>query len=102
MNSGDPVFCTYGIDWRTISGKGRKSYNAYDAGQNRQVCAGRSAANVVVKAQGELLMQLYGLFDQPLRISPEGVSLMLCRLPRTGGRPHLSLSTPAIYGWLER
>ena len=63
---------------------------------------GVEAANVVVKAEGELLMQLYGLFDEPLRFSPEGVSLMLCRLPRTGGRPRLSLSTPAIYAWLER
>ena len=79
-----------------------RRYNAYRAGQNRQSCAALSAANVVVKAQGELLMQLYGLFDEPLRLSPEGVSLMLCRLPRTGGRPRLSLSTPAIYGWLER
>ena len=84
------------------AGKCSKNYNAYHAGQNRQACAERSAANVVVKAQGELLMQLYGLFDQPLRLSPEGVSLMLCRLPRTGGRARLSLSTPAIYGWLER
>ena len=79
-----------------------RGYNAYRAGQNRQSCAARSAANVVVKAQGELLMQLYGLFDEPLRLSPEGVSLMLCRLPRTGGQPRLSLSTPAIYAWLKR
>ncbi len=62
----------------------------------------RAAANVVLKAQGELLMQRYGLFDEPLRRSPEGVSLMLCRLKRGGGRPRLSLSVPAIYAWLER
>ena len=79
-----------------------RRYNAYRAGRHRQKCAARSSANVVLKAQGELLMQLYGLFDEPLRLSPEGVSLMLCRLPRTGGRPRLSLSTPAIYAWLER
>ena len=79
-----------------------RGYNAYRAGLDRQSCAARSAANVVVKAQGELLMQLYGLFDEPLRLSPEGVSLMLCRLPRAGGKPRLSLSTPAIYAWLKR
>ena len=61
--------------------KGYKGYNAYRAGLDRQSAAERSAANVVVKTQGELLMQLYGLFDEPLRLSPEGVSLMLCRLP---------------------
>ena len=79
-----------------------KRYNAYRAGQNRQSSAALSAANVVVKAQGELLMQLYGLFDEPLRLSPEGVSLTLCRLPRAGGKPRLLLSTPAIYAWLKR
>jgi IS30 family transposase len=79
-----------------------RRYNAYRAGRDRQSSAARSAANVVMKAQGELLMQLYGLFDEPLRLSPEGVSLMLCRLPRAGGQPRLSLSTPAIYAWLER
>ena len=79
-----------------------KRYNAYQAGLDRQRRAARSAANAVVKAQGELLMQLYGLFDEPLRLSPEAVSLMLCRLPRAGGKPRLSLSTPAIYAWLER
>ena len=84
------------------AGKNHFGYNAYRAGLDRQHCAARSAANVVVKAQGELLMQLYGLFDEPLRLSPEGVSLMLCRLPRTGGKPRLSLSTPAVYAWLER
>ena len=62
----------------------------------------RSAANVVLKAQGELLMQRYGLFDEPLRRSPKGVSLMLCRLKRGGGKPRLSLSVPEIYAWLER
>jgi transposase, IS30 family len=79
-----------------------KRYNAYCAGLDRQKRAARSAANGVVKAQDELLMQLYGLFDEPLRLSPEGVSLMLCRLPRAGGKPRLSLSTPAIYAWLKR
>ena len=83
-------------------GKGGKGYNAYCAGLHRQACAERSAGNVLVKAQGEVLMQLYGLFDEPLRLSPEGVSLMLGRLERTGGRPRLSLSTPAIYAWLKR
>jgi transposase, IS30 family len=79
-----------------------RRYNAYRAGLDRKRCAALSAANVVVKAQGELLMQLYGLFDEPLRLSPEGVSLTLCRLPSAGGKPRLSLSTPAIYAWLER
>ena len=79
-----------------------RGYSAYRAGLDRQSCAARSAANGVVKAQGELLMQLYGLFDEPLRLSPEAVSLMLCRLPRTDGKPRLSLSTPAIYAWLKR
>ena len=79
-----------------------RRYNAYRAGLNRQQCAARSSANVVVKAQGELLMQLYGLFDEPLRLSPEAVSMMLGRLKRTGGKPRLSLSTPAIYAWLQR
>ena len=79
-----------------------KRYTAYRAGLDRQRRAALSAANVVVKAQGELLMQLYGLFDEPLRLSPEGVSLTLCRLPRAGGQPRLSLSTPAIYAWLKR
>ena len=112
MRAASELACQLGCCSRTVereldrcagrAGKCSKSYNAYHAGQNRQACAGRSAANVVVKAQGELLMQLYGLFDEPLRLSPEAVSLMLCRLPRTGGRPRLSLSTPAIYGWLER
>ena len=59
--------------------------------------AARSAANVVVKTQGELLLQLYGLFDEPQRLSPEGVSLMLGRLPRAAGKPRLSLSTPAVW-----
>lgn len=47
-------------------------------------------------------MQLFGLFDEQQRLSSDGVNLMLCRLPRLGGRPRLSLSTPAIYAWLER
>ena len=54
-----------------------RRYNAYRAGLDRQSCAARSAANGVVKAQGEILMQLYGLFEEPLRLSPEAVSLML-------------------------
>lgn len=57
---------------------------------------------MVVKTQGELLLQLYGLFDEPQRLSPEGVSLMLGRLPRAAGKPRLSLSTPAVYAWLKR
>jgi len=77
-------------------------YSAFVAGIDRQRCAARSAANVVVKAQGELLLQLYGLFDDPLRLSPEGVSLMLARLPRAAGQSRLRLSTPAIYAWLQR
>jgi transposase, IS30 family len=79
-----------------------RRYNAYRAGLDRQRSAARSAANVVVKAKDELLMQLYGLFDEPQRLSPEGVSLMLCRLPANRGQPRLSLSTPAIYAWLKR
>ena len=93
--------CSRTVERELARCTGRR-YNAYRAGLDRQSSAARSAANVVVKTQGELLMQLYGLFDEPLRLSPEGVSLMLCRLPRTGGRPRLSLSTPAIYAWLER
>ena len=64
-------------------------YNAFRAGQHRQKCAERSSAKVVLKTQGELLMPLYGLFDEPLWLSSEGVSLMLCRLRKTGGRPRL-------------
>jgi IS30 family transposase len=56
----------------------------------------------VEKAQGELLMQLYGWFDEPLRLSPEGVSLALRRQPSARGTPRLRLSTPAIYAWLAR
>ena len=63
------------------AGKGYKGYNAYRAGLDRQSAAERSAANVVVKTQGELLMQRYGLFHEPLRLSPDGLSLMLCQLP---------------------
>ena len=84
------------------AGKSNGGYNAYRAGLDRQRCAARSAANVVEKTQGELLMQLYGLFDEPQRLSPEGVSLMLRRLPRAAGKPRLSLSTPAVYAWLKR
>ena len=93
--------CSRSIE-RELARCAGKRYNAYRAGLDRKRCEARSAANVVVKAQGELLMQLHGLFDEPLRLSPEGVSLTLCRLPRARGQPQLSLSTPAIYAWLKR
>lgn len=80
------------------------NYSATRAQAHRAACQQRSASNVRVKAQGELQLRLYSLFDAPERFSPEQVSLCLARLPVGQGRCRRSftLSTPAIYAWLER
>ncbi len=84
---------------------GRCAPQRYDAGlaqRHRARCQGRSAANVVVKIKDGLLAQLYGLFTDRLRLSPEQVSLTLARLPTGRGSRRDTLSTPALYAWLAR
>ena len=83
---------------------GTLNYTACAAQAHRAGCGQRSAANVRLKAKGELVLRLYGLFDAPERLSPEQVSLLLCGLPVGPGRRRrdFELSTPAIYAWLAR
>ena len=69
---------------------------------HRLACQARSAANVVVKIKDGLLAQLYGLFTDRLRLSPEQVSLTLPRLPTGRGNRRYNVSTPALYAWLAR
>ncbi len=77
-------------------------YQAKRAQANRLACLALSAANVVVKIKDGLLAQLYALFTDRLRLSPEQVSLTLPRLPTGRGNPRYALSTPALYAWLAR
>jgi transposase, IS30 family len=84
---------------------GRCAGQRYDAGlaqRHREHAQARSAANVVVKIKDALLAQLYALFTDRLRLSPEEVSLTLARLPKGRGHRRYAVSTPALYSWLAR
>lgn len=79
--------------------RGVLNYAPHRAEHHRQGCAARSAANVVVKAQGRLLLELYALFAHESKLSPDQVSLLLQRQERSAS---MHLSAPAIYAWLNR
>ncbi len=84
---------------------GRCAPQCYDAGiaqSHLERCQGRSAANVAINIKDGLLAQLYGLFTDHLRLSPEQVSVALARLPTGRGSRRYTLSTPALYAWLAR
>jgi transposase, IS30 family len=79
--------------------RGVLDYEPHRAERHRAGCAARSAANVVLKTQGRLLLELYALFAHESRLSPDQVSMLLCRHERSAS---MHLSTPAIYAWLRR